>query len=378
MATIQESASAYEDWLRKQLDGDLVAADLDRKHEKMAKSPFVFLRATYWRWAETIFELCPELADGPSVLAVGDIHLENYGTWRDADGRLVWGVNDFDEAAEMPYALDLVRLAASAMLGRPANSIGDDDIGKSILNGYGAGLKAPQPIVLDREHHWLREHVEVSEEERKAFWDELDELTVAAVRGRYRTALAEAMPEHELSFKAARRTAGSGSLGRPRWVGVADWRGAEVIREAKALVTSAWCLVHDKEQRKVRAGEIADGRYRSADPWYRVKKKLVVRRLSPNNRKIEVKNAAAVLFTGDMLYWMGFELANVHLGVVDRRSAIGKDLKKRKAGWLIDGARKVADAIKQEHEAWKATFNKKAGTAKAAAAKAARGKRETA
>ena len=48
------------------------------------------------------------------MLAVGDIHIENFGTWRDNDGRLIWGVNDFDEAAEMPYALDLVRLTTSA------------------------------------------------------------------------------------------------------------------------------------------------------------------------------------------------------------------------------------------------------------------------
>jgi hypothetical protein len=55
-------------------------------------------------------DIVPELADAPKVLAVGDIHLENFGTWRDADGRLVWGVNDYDEAADMPYTLDLLRL----------------------------------------------------------------------------------------------------------------------------------------------------------------------------------------------------------------------------------------------------------------------------
>ena len=58
----------------------------------------------------------PRIGDAPSVLAVGDIHIENFGTWRDEEGRLVWGVNDFDEAAEMPYVLDLVRLATSAAL----------------------------------------------------------------------------------------------------------------------------------------------------------------------------------------------------------------------------------------------------------------------
>ena len=117
---IIKSTQSYEDWLRELLGKEIVEKDLDTKHEKMVDGPFPFLRATYWRWAETILQVCPELANAPSVLAVGDIHLENFGTWRDEDGRLVWGVNDFDEAAEMPYVLDLVRLATSAVLVRPA------------------------------------------------------------------------------------------------------------------------------------------------------------------------------------------------------------------------------------------------------------------
>ena len=55
-------------------------------------------------------------AFAPQVLAVGDLHTENFGTWRDGEGRLVWGINDFDEVAVMPYTLDLVRLAASARM----------------------------------------------------------------------------------------------------------------------------------------------------------------------------------------------------------------------------------------------------------------------
>jgi hypothetical protein len=47
-------------------------------------------------------------------MAVGDLHLENFGIWRDAEGRLVWGVNDFDEAHPMAFTNDLVRLAVSA------------------------------------------------------------------------------------------------------------------------------------------------------------------------------------------------------------------------------------------------------------------------
>jgi uncharacterized protein (DUF2252 family) len=85
---------AYEDWLGDELE--VVSKDLDRKHKRMRESPFVFLRGSYYRWLQRIDALAPELA-GPSLACVGDLHVENFGTWRDAEGRLVWGINDFDE-----------------------------------------------------------------------------------------------------------------------------------------------------------------------------------------------------------------------------------------------------------------------------------------
>jgi hypothetical protein len=355
MATIRESARQYEDWLRAQLHGDFVEQDLAEKHDKMRDSPFVFLRATYWRWAETILDVCSDLADGTTVLAVGDIHLENYGTWRDADGRLAWGVNDFDEAAEMPYGLDLVRLAASALLGSGKRALTDEEICAAILNGYRQGLRTPQPVVLDRDMQWLRELVVVSEAERAKFWKKMAAVKAKPAPERYLAAVANAKPEPRLSIKTARRVAGTGSLGRPRWVGIADWRGAPVVREAKALVTSAWCRIHAASHREVRAGEIANGRFRPLDPWYRIVNDVVVRRLSPNNRKIEVEKRKSALFTRDMLETMGVELANVHLGTADRRDAIKRDLKMRKRSWLTVNARAAAEATTREYQEWKAS-----------------------
>jgi uncharacterized protein (DUF2252 family) len=109
----------YETWLRaecKRVGCRAVEADLRYKHQRMKESAFVFLRATFFRWAKRIENLCPELAAAPAVLSVGDTHVENFGTWRDAEGRLVWGINDFDEAALIPYPFDLVRLATSIRL----------------------------------------------------------------------------------------------------------------------------------------------------------------------------------------------------------------------------------------------------------------------
>ena len=135
----------YEAWLARQCD--VVKKDITYKHRRMKKSPFIFLRATYFRWARKIGDWCPQLMDAPQLLSIGDLHLENFGTWRDADGRLVWGVNDFDEAAVMPYVLDLVRLVTSIQLA-PHPALDPRRAANSVLRGYREGLEDPQPTLL--------------------------------------------------------------------------------------------------------------------------------------------------------------------------------------------------------------------------------------
>jgi hypothetical protein len=350
---IIESTAAYEDWLRAQLDNEVVERDIDIKHAKMAGGPFPFLRATYWRWAETILDICPALADAPSTLAVGDIHLENYGTWRDVEGRLIWGVNDFDEAAEMPYALDLVRLGASAMLGCPdLDTVGD--ITANILFGYERGLDDPHPIVLDHAYGWLRQLVIVPNKERQHFWDKMNGLKPEKkTPERYVRTITDAMPDPKLRITFARRTAGAGSLGRPRFVGIAQWRGAPVIREAKAALPSAWTRVKGRGATALRCYEIATGIYRAPDPWYAVTDGVIVRRLSPNNRKLDAETHPLELMDKKMLRAMARDLAAVHLGLVDTRAAIGRDLKRRKAGWLADAVTRAAAFVHGEHKEWR-------------------------
>jgi len=112
---------SYESWVGRQVP--LARADVAFKHEQMALAPFPFLRSTFYRWVQVWGVTCPELAKAPQVLAVGDLHTENFGTWRDTEGRLVWGINDFDEAFPMAYTNDLVRLATSARLSISAGTL---------------------------------------------------------------------------------------------------------------------------------------------------------------------------------------------------------------------------------------------------------------
>jgi hypothetical protein len=359
MTKIHKSAAGYEDWLRGQLQGELVEKDLLKKHKEMKTSAFAFLRATYWRWAELIPAHCPDLNLGPVVLAVGDIHVENYGTWRDADGRLVWGINDFDEAAEMPYAFDLVRLAASALLARAhGNTPSTEAICSSILKGYRKGLEEPEPFVLDRDHAEMRASFVATDKDRAKFWAKMQtarEEDQASPPVRFKRSLDGALPAGTSSAAYWPRSAGLGSLGRPRWVAFADWQGGPVVREAKAIVPSAWCYARPPIPSTLRIADIAQGRYRAPDPWYHLTgDDIAIRRLSPNNHKIEIDVLGASLFEHGLLEDMGCELASAHLGVTDLRAEISSHLDQRKRDWLPEATAKAVALIEADFTEWKA------------------------
>lgn len=347
-----QSKERYESWLKTELGTDFVAADLADKNRVMRASPFVFLRGTYWRWAEIVREIFPEHANAPVVLAIGDIHLENFGTWRDVEGRLVWGINDFDEAAFMPYVEDIVRLATSAAFaandGKP-----DDDMCDAILAGYRKGLRAPEAVVLDRDWDWLRNKVVVPDEDRQKFWKKIDARRVEPAPARFRDALRDAMPAAGLVFDTARRVAGTGSLGRPRWIGVTAWHGALLVRETKALLPSAWTLADGKATGRIVSGDIAGGPFRSPDPWMNVSGGLVTRRLSPNNRKIEAATTDFRLHGLRMLSAMGFELANVHAGTDGAPAAIAANLAARKSSWLASDVAKALKLVLADYKQFK-------------------------
>jgi hypothetical protein len=122
----QAATERYLSWLGTKVT--LVPKEVEKRHKRLAEStPFEFLRATFYRWAQWWPEVCADLnhAAIPLVLGVGDLHAENFGTWRDTEGRLVWGVNDFDECSYLPYTNDLVRLAASARFAMEEQAILD-------------------------------------------------------------------------------------------------------------------------------------------------------------------------------------------------------------------------------------------------------------
>jgi hypothetical protein len=337
----------YEEWLRKQCDVD--EPDLARKHEKMRENAFVFLRATYFRWAGTVEQACPDLASAPPVLAVADAHLENFGTWRDADQRLVWGVNDFDEASVMPYPFDLVRLAASIRLA-PDVDISNRKAAGRLLEGYARGLEKRRPTLLDDHALWMRPLVACRNRDRGAFWSKLDALETIATPPSA-GALGAQMPDGAEVRRFAKRTAGAGSLGRPRCVAIADWRGGRAVREAKALVPSAWDWAHDRDG-AIRFLELAQGANRAPDPFLCIHDRFVIRRLAADSRKVELDARLAARLSGKVVEAMGFDLGSIHAVDDEVEHAVRSDLERRPSDWLFRAAKTMARLVLRDFDAW--------------------------
>ena len=142
MDDVTSLTADYERWLGSRIP--LVPADLARKHAEMRHDEHRFLRGTYYLWLLRAAEAVPDAFSRARVPQVGDLHVENLGTWRDADGVRRWGVNDLDELARGPWLLDLVRLAVSAILS-PHLTVGGHDVCDTLLGAWYDA--APGPAV---------------------------------------------------------------------------------------------------------------------------------------------------------------------------------------------------------------------------------------
>jgi hypothetical protein len=353
---IQKATARYEAWLAKQLT--IVPTDLHLKHEQMSAALFPFMRATYYRWAQIFPEVCDDLESAPQVLGVGDLHVENFGTWRDTEGRLIWGINDFDETWHLPYTHDLVRLTASAHIAISENHLALDlkSAASAILEGYSESLAAGGRAFVLAEHHALLRNMAVHRlKEVCGFWEKLEKcppiksrLPEGAAKG-----ISRMLPDPTLTRRTVHRVAGLGSLGRQRFVSLAQWHASNIAREAKAMAPSAcWWAAEGKGSSRILYQEILDTAVRCCDPYVKLKGKWIVRRLAPDCSRIELSELPQERSEKALLHAMGFETANVHLGSKKTR-AIQGDLAKRPAGWLPKAAEQMLKAVTKDWEDWR-------------------------
>ncbi len=352
----------YEQWMRTQLP--CVFEDhLRYKHEQMGQpgrsapesdpaEGFRFLRATFYLWAVRIRERLPHLvaSNVPQVLGIGDAHIENFGTWRDTEGRLVWGANDLDEATLLPYTNDLVRLATSASLANLA--IPESDIAAELIAGYRRSLiSGPRPFVI-AEHGKHLAKILPRDNESDTWWKakrlEVTDLPQPVHQAVLHACelLTDSFPKVSAGITFRTRRAGLGSLGRPRVVAIGRWRESLAGREAKAVLPSAWDWSSGTASPTGRFRTLLNSTHRATDPYATVVERWCIRRLSPDSEKISI----AKIKRADqrrLLRSMGGELANVHLSGTD--ATVLMEHLPQNPDWLAQAAQVMSHVVRRDH-----------------------------
>lgn len=229
------------------------------KLRKMRGDPFIFLRGSCHLFYERLARHGGALPGPvPVVWACGDLHLENFGSYK-GDNRLVYfDINDFDEAALAPCSWDVVRFLASVRLGALGLGLNDREIDllcAGYVDAYATALASGKARWLERETAADASSaiagllISLRERQRPAFLDSRTELHGKQRRIRldgkkalpvseaqreevtaFITAFAQRQSQHKPAFfrvlDVARRIAGTGSLGVARYIVLVEGKGS--------------------------------------------------------------------------------------------------------------------------------------------------------
>lgn len=108
---------------------------------RMLETPFSFYRGAA---AVMAHDLAGSPVTGHTLVASGDAHLANFGLFASPERRLIFDLNDFDEAYPAPWEWDVKRLAASIWLNGRNNSHTEEQCRtavKSCVRSYRQALK---------------------------------------------------------------------------------------------------------------------------------------------------------------------------------------------------------------------------------------------
>lgn len=248
------------------------------KFAKLASSPYRFFRGTALLFYR---DLAGADCGLPVVLAMGDVHPENFGVMPSADDTPIFGLNDFDEAYFAPFTFDLRRGAvgfavAACELGH--GKAGRKKIMRCFARGYLRGLEDFAHDERETQHQFridnsppiIRGLLESACRTRKEFLQELldpetghfaptDEVVPKSSRvADLQAAITQyeaahpALKKHDLEVidVALKTGSGTASLGLPRWFVLVRSRGEpdalpRVLELKRARVSALMGLVPD-------------------------------------------------------------------------------------------------------------------------------------
>jgi uncharacterized protein (DUF2252 family) len=378
------------------------AERLRLKYQKMRSSPFAFMRGA----CHLFYARLPGInmsASAPLVWACGDLHLENFGSFK-GDNRLVYfDLNDFDEAALAPATWELVRVLTSIWVAAPGLPVSPQDadaLCKTYLRSYAQALAAGKAYWVEREtaqgqirdllvslHErqratFLRERTRLSGKRRVLKIDGTKTLVASPAQHQAVTAFMEkfaAKQSHAAFFKVldvARRVAGTGSLGVERYAVLVEGKGGlggHYLLDFKhslpstlaphfgslqpAFKSEAQRVV--QVQRRMQAVSVA-----LLAPVKFGGKPFVLRELQPQQDRLVLSAAnkngaslkASITTMGQMLAWAQLRSAGQSGSAsVDELIAFGQ--RKKWQARLLLAARRCAQIVAQDAAAFNAAFD---------------------
>jgi uncharacterized protein (DUF2252 family) len=217
---------------------------LAKKYTKMRKDAFVFFRGTCHLFYRD-FPVDSSLNSAPVTWICGDLHLENFGTYKGDDRQIYFGINDFDEGVLAPCTWDIARLLTSIFLSVDSLSLdrsSGQQLAKIFLNSYtdtlstgriaAIGEDNTQGIVADllkaiqrrKRTELLNERTKLLKSNRQLKFDTEKILKVSNQRQErvtqaiYSWAKTQINPDFFEILDVGFRLAGTGSLGLDRYL----------------------------------------------------------------------------------------------------------------------------------------------------------------
>ena len=77
------------------------------------------------------------------------------------------------------------------------------------------------------------------------------------------------------------------------------------------------------------------------------------RRLAPDCSRVELASLPRGQDESRLLWMMGWETANMHLGSLQQRKSILSDLGRRKSTWLATAAEHMGEAVTRDWRQWR-------------------------
>lgn len=350
---------------------------LQLKLAAMQNDPFTFLRGTchlfYEDWHTQLNAL-----NSPNAWICGDLHLENFGTYKAENGLAYFDLNDFDESALAPCLWELTRLLTSLIVAADTLALKPkqtDALLDSMIHRYADALASGKPKWVERktargmiktllsslskrtQQDFLASRTVTKDGETTLIIDKertlkLNKADKQAALVRFKACMqVTSKKDYYYPLDIARRVAGTGSLGVERYVVLVngEGKGNYALIDMKATNPSALTpyLVVPQPKWKTQSERVA-----TIQAGTQVLAPALLKPVYANNKAYLIKALQPSQDRLDLTLWDG--KLNLLDNVFDTMADISAWSHLRNAGYLNAASRESLMQFGSQPNAWKA------------------------